>query len=96
MKDLPFVIAETEMSRQEKKHPRALSSMKAQANVAKHESFKGNVAFVGTKDFFRPREQSPSGRAYDWNSNEETYFLIGDAMAAATPGLMEARAQSKQ
>ena len=82
-KDLPFVIAETGMSGHEEKHPRALSLMRAQAAVAEHEEFKGNVAFVGTKDFYRPKEESPSGQAYHWNSNAETYFLIGDGMAQA-------------
>ncbi len=80
---LPFVIAETGMSGHEEKHPRALSLMRAQAAVAKHEEFKGNVAFVGTKDYYRPPEVSPSRQAYHWNSNAETYFLIGDGMGEA-------------
>ncbi len=85
---LPFVIAETGMSGNEEKHPRALSLMKAQAAVAKHEEFRGNVAFVGTKDFYRPREQSPSGQAYHWNNNAETYYLIGEGMGKAMLGLV--------
>ena len=88
-KDLPFVIAETGMSGHEEKHPRALSLMRAQAAAANHEEFKGNVAFVGTKDFYRPREESPSGQSYHWNSNAETYFLIGDGMAKAMLELLK-------
>ena len=80
---LPFVIAETGMSGHKETHPRALSLMRAQAAVAKHEEFKGNVAFVGTKDFYRPPEISPSGQSYHWNSNAETYFLIGHGMGKA-------------
>ena len=80
---LPFVIAETGMSGHKETHPRALSLMRAQAAVAKHEEFKGNVAFVGTKDFYRPPEVSPSGQSYHWNSNAETYFLIGHGMGKA-------------
>jgi len=80
---LPFVIAETGMSGWEEKHPRALSLMKAQAAVAEHDEFRGNVAFVGTRDFYRPKEASPSGQAYHWNSNAETYYLIGEAMGKA-------------
>jgi len=80
---LPFVIAETGMSGREEKHPRALSLMKAQAAVAKYEEFRGNVAFVGTRDFYRPKDVSPSGQGYHWNSNAETYYLIGDAMGKA-------------
>ncbi len=83
VKELLFVIAETGMSGHEEKHPRALSLMRAQAAVADYEEFKGNVAFVGTKDFFRPKEISPSGQAYHWNSNAESYFLIGNAMGKA-------------
>jgi len=80
---LPVVIAETGMSGREEKHPRALSLMKAQAAVAQHDEFQGNVAFVGTRDFFRPKEKSPSGQAYHWNSNAETYYLIGEGMGKA-------------
>jgi len=81
--DLPFVIAETGMAGRQETHPRALSLMRAQAAVAQYEEFKGNVAFVGTKDFYRPKEVSPSGQSYHWNTNAETYCLIGEAMAQA-------------
>jgi alpha-galactosidase len=83
VEDLPFVIAETGMSGRSEAHPRALSLMKAQAAVAEKPEFRGNVASVGTRDFFRPREESPSGQAYHWNSNAETYYLIGEAMGKA-------------
>ena len=82
-KDLPFVIAETGMSGREETHPRALSLMKAQAAVAQQPEFKGNVAFVETKDFWRPKEVSPSNQAYHWDNNAETYFLIGNGMGEA-------------
>ena len=94
VKDLPFVITETGMSGHQEKHPRALSLMRAQAAVAKYDEFKGNVAFVGTKDFFRPKEVSPSGQAYHWNMNAETYFLIGNGMGEAMRRLCES-ARSK-
>jgi len=80
---LPFVIAETGMSGNEEKHPRALSLMKAQAAAAEHEGFKGNVAFVGTKAFFRPKEESPVSQEFHWNRNAETYYLIGQGMGEA-------------
>lgn len=86
---LPFVVAETGMSGREETHPRALSLMKAQAAVADYDEFRGNVAFVGTRDFFRPKEESPSGQAYHWNENAETYYLIGEAMGQAMVGLAE-------
>ncbi|MBM4017814.1 MAG: sialate O-acetylesterase [Planctomycetes bacterium] len=91
VKDLPFVIAETGMSGREETHPRALSLMRAQAAVADYPEFKGNAAFVGTKDFYRPKDVSPSGQAYHWNNNAETYFLIGDGMGKAMVGLLKGR-----
>ncbi len=83
VKNLPFVIAETGMGGKEEKHPRALALMKAQAAVADHKEFKGNVAFVGTREFWREKEVSPSGQGYHWNTNAETYYLIGEAMGRA-------------
>ena len=65
-----------------------LSLMKAQAAVAEHPEFQGNVAFVGTKPFWRPQEQSPSGQGYHWNFNAETYYLIGEAMGEAMKKLL--------
>jgi len=87
---LPFVIGETGMTGLGETHPRALSLMKAQAAVAEHAEFKGNVAFVGTKAFWRPVEASPSGQGYHWNTNAETYWLIGEAMGQAMLTLLNA------
>jgi alpha-galactosidase len=83
-----FVIAETGMTGPEEKHPRALSLMKAQAAVAEHKEFQGNVAFVGTKSFWRATTESPSNQGYHWNTNADTYYLIGDAMGEAMKKLM--------
>jgi hypothetical protein len=85
---LPFVIAETGMNGPDEQHPRALSLMKAQASVAEHPAFQGNVAFVKTQHFWRPAEQSPSGQGYHWNSNAETYYSIGQAMGEAMKRLL--------
>lgn len=91
VKNLPFVIAETGMSGPEEKHPRALSLMKAQAAVAEYEEFKGNVAFVGTKALWRDKDVSPTGQAYHWNTNAETYYLIGESMGQAMKKLCVAK-----
>jgi hypothetical protein len=77
---LPIVIAETGMNGPTETHPRALSLMKAQAAVATRAEFQGNVAFVPTRSFWRAQDQSPTGQGYHWNTNAETYYLIGDAM----------------
>ncbi|MFO0908912.1 MAG: sialate O-acetylesterase [Isosphaeraceae bacterium] len=88
VKNLPFVVAETGMSGREEKHPRALSLMRAQAAVAKYPEFQGNVAFVPTRDFWRDKHDSPTGQAYHWNTNAETYYLIGGAMGLAMKQLV--------
>jgi alpha-galactosidase len=81
--NLPFVIAETGMNGPTEKNPRALSLMRAQAAVAEEPEFKSNVAFVGTKSFWRDPQDSPSGQGYHWNNSAETYYLIGEAMGHA-------------
>lgn len=85
---LPFVIAETGMSGRQEKHPRALSLMKAQAAVANLPEFRRNVAFISTRDFWRPETESPTSQGYHWNSNAETYLLIGQGMGKAMLGLI--------
>jgi hypothetical protein len=80
---LPFVIGETGMNGPTETHPRALSLMKAQAAAAAHPEFQGNAAFVKTQNFWREKEDSPSGQGYHWNTNGETYYLIGEAMGQA-------------
>jgi hypothetical protein len=86
---LPFVIAETGMSGLEEKHPRALSLMAAQKAVTDYPDFKGSVAFVPTKELYRPPDDSPSKQAYHWNNNAETYYLIGENMALAMIRLLQ-------
>lgn len=88
---LPFVIAETGMAGPEENNPRALSLMKAQADAAALLEFKGTVAFVETRSFWRPAELSPTGQGYHWNTNAETYWRIGEAMGEAMKRLMGVR-----
>ena len=65
--------------------------MKAQAAVAEHPDFQGNVAVVGTRTFWRPQEQSPSGQSYHWNTNAETYYLIGEALGKAMLRMLDSK-----
>jgi alpha-galactosidase len=85
---LPFVIAETGMTGLTENHPRALALMRAQAAVATHPEFKGNVAFVSTREFWRTAEHSPNNQGYHWNCNAETYILIGEATGEAMKQLL--------
>jgi len=86
---LPFVIAETGMGGMEETNERALALMEAQASAARHKEFQGNVAFVGTRGFWRPKDDSPSEQIYHWNSSAETYYLIGEGMGKAMIDLMK-------
>ncbi|WP_394793426.1 hypothetical protein [Armatimonas sp.] len=65
------------------------SNMEGQGFIAaERPEFKGNVAFVGTKAFWRTKEESPTGQGYHWNTNAETYYLIGEAMGEAMKKLL--------
>ncbi len=75
--------------------PRALSLMKAQAAVAEYPEFKENVAFAGTKAFWRGKDASPTGQADHWNTNAETYYLIGEAMGNAMKKLCATKPQPR-
>ena len=80
---LPFVIADSGFGGEKQKVDRRLKIRAAQAAPAKLAEFKDNVACVQTAGFFRPPEESPSRQGYHWNGNAETYYLIGESMAAA-------------
>ena len=92
---MPFVIANSGFGGWDNKNSRRVGTMKAQLAVAEHPEFKGNVFTVETRDFFRPPEASPSKQGYHWNSNAETYFLIGDSMGKAMMKLLEAQGAAR-
>ncbi len=69
---LPFVIAETGMGGFAETDKQALALMEAQASAVKQKEFIGSAAFVGTRGFWRPKEDSPSEQIYHWNSSAET------------------------
>jgi len=89
---LPVVIATSGFGGREQAQDRRLGIINAQlavADAAKHPEFKGTVAAVETRDFWRPVEQSPSRQGYHWNGNGETHYLIGEAMGRAMIDLMK-------
>jgi len=92
VKNLPVVIATSGFGGREQSQDRRLGIINAQlavADAARYPEFKGNVASVDTRDFWRPKEQSPSGQGYHWNGNGETHYLIGEAMGRAMIDLMK-------
>ncbi len=63
---------------------------KAQAAAAARPEFRGNVVFVETSQFARPREESPcTGHGHHWYANAESYFLIGGALGQGMSGLLK-------
>ncbi len=80
---LPAVVGE--MTGPWVKAPGAWDTLrKAQAAAAARTEFKGNVAFVPTRDFVRPAEESPHpGHGHHEFGNAETYVLVGDALGKA-------------
>ena len=67
-----------------------LAIRKAQAAAAERPEFKGNVLFVKTAEFARPREQSPNtGHGHHWFGNAECYFLIGNALGEGMKTLLD-------
>ena len=92
---LPFVIAATGQGGSNDVHPRAVSLVRAQAAAAAYFGPTGNVAFIDTRPFWRPKEESPNGQGYHWNGNAETFHLIGTSMGGAMLRIMKERRSSK-
>ena len=62
----------------------------AQQAVAEREELGGNVKFISTTAFARPKEQSPNvGHGHHWFGNAESYFLIGDALGKGMVNLLK-------
>ena len=56
----------------------------AQKAAADRRELGGNVSFVSTTAFARPKENSPNvTHGHHWFGNAESYFLIGDALGKA-------------
>ncbi len=87
--DLPIAIAVSGFGGWNQKIDRRLGIIVAQHAIAKRKEFKGTAASVETRDFFRPREESPSGQGYHWNGNAGTYYRIGDRLGRAMVKLIE-------
>jgi len=86
--NLPFVIGGSGFGGWAQKSPLRVMIRESQKAAASRPEFKGNVFYVETCQFFRPREVSPTGFGYHWNNNAETYYLIGDGMGKAMVELL--------
>ncbi len=87
--DLPFAIATTSMfPPKSPRNPIELAQL-AVADLRKYPKFKGNVATVDARPFWRDEKISPSNFGYHWNHNGESHYLIGEAMGQAMVKLLE-------
>lgn len=81
--NLPVVVGETGNAASEEFRG-------AQREGTTHPDFEGNVAFVPTRQFLRPAEESPNtGHGHHWFGHAESYFLIGDAFGHALLKLLK-------
>jgi len=86
--DAPFVVATCGFEGGEGWEPgsSAMTIFNAQMAVSdpeKHPDFKGTVASVDTRPFFRPADQSPRDQGFHYHGNAETYMLVGEGMGEA-------------
>ena len=62
----------------------------AQKAAARRKELGGNVKFISTTAFARPKEESPNiGHGHHWFGNAESYFLIGDALGRGMVELLQ-------
>ena len=67
-----------------------LSIRAAQKAAATRKELGGNVNFISTTAFARPKEHSPNvGHGHHWFGNAESYFLIGDALGGGMVELLK-------
>jgi len=94
--NLPFVIGGSGFGGANCKGRRltVLQAQLAMADSDKYPEFKGNVAAVDTRPFWREELQSPAGFGYHWNLNGETHYLIGEGMGQAMVKLLQAAPQA--
>jgi len=80
---LPVVVGE--LGNLAEKAGQNLKLIRAQQKAGATDSrLAGNVTFVPTTAFARPKEESPNvGHGHHWFGNAESYFLIGDALGRA-------------
>ena len=90
--DAKFVLATIAFGGDELSGP-GLTIAKAQLAVdgdtGKYPEFKGNVAAVDARPFWRDKEVSPSGAGYHYNHNAETYMEVGNSLGRAMAELLE-------
>lgn len=92
---LPAVVATIGFGghNMQEKFQRIFEAQLAVSDPNRHPDYKGNVASVDTRNFWREIEESPKSEDYHYNRNAETYMLIGDAIGRAMVKLQGGRAE---
>jgi hypothetical protein len=67
----------------------AEAQLAVDGDTGKYPEFKGNVAAVDARPFWREKEVSPSGAGYHYNHNAETYIEVGNALGRAMAELLK-------
>jgi alpha-galactosidase len=67
----------------------AQAQLAVDGRAGKYPEFKGNVAAVDARPFWRDKEISPSGAGYHYNHNAETYMEVGNALGRAMAELLQ-------
>jgi hypothetical protein len=67
----------------------AKAQLAVDGDTGKCPEFKGKVAAVDARPFWREKGVSPSGAGYHYNHNAETYMGVGNALGRAMAELLE-------
>ncbi|MFK7909459.1 MAG: sialate O-acetylesterase [Akkermansiaceae bacterium] len=93
--NLPAVVATVGFGggKMNGKFVRILKAQMAVSDPEKYPNFKGQVASVDTRPFWRELGESPRNQDYHYHRNAETYMRIGDAMGRAMVVLKGGKAE---
>lgn len=84
------VIAVTGFGGRDNRQAEQQKVIESQWAVPLRPEFKGTVATVETRDFWRPQDQfGGNNQGIHWNGNGESYWLMGEAMGKAMTELLK-------
>lgn len=69
----------------------ANAQLAVSGETGNYPAFEGNVKTIEARDFWREKEESPSGADYHYNHNAETHIEVGDKLGKAMVELQEKR-----
>jgi len=90
--DAKFVLATIAFGGDELSGPGLIiaeAQLAVDGGTGKYPEFRGNVAAVDARPFWRDKEVSPTGAGYHYNHNAETHMEVGNALGRAMVRLLE-------